>query len=249
MIAFVIAAAAYILGSLGYYTIAKRRGIDHAWLAWVPVINAWLLGCISDQYQSVTRGKIKNKRTTLLVLNIIATVLIVVVMVLVVAVLVQSWSVDYFLEDQLYADIYAGEIYVDDYYENFYTEEIPEGLMGSVMAMLFCYFVCMILGMVLAVVQYIALYDVFASCDPDNSVLYLLLSIFLGIAPFLVFACKDKDHGMPPKEPPVMPVYPGFYPQMPGQPPMYGQPPMPLQWSQPTVPPAPPAEPWEQDKE
>ena len=29
--------AAYILTSLALYTMANRRGINHAWLSWVPV--------------------------------------------------------------------------------------------------------------------------------------------------------------------------------------------------------------------
>jgi hypothetical protein len=31
------------------YTIAKRRQINHPWMAWVPVVDMYLLGCISDQ--------------------------------------------------------------------------------------------------------------------------------------------------------------------------------------------------------
>ena len=29
--------AAYVLRALGLYNIAKRRGINHAWMSWVPV--------------------------------------------------------------------------------------------------------------------------------------------------------------------------------------------------------------------
>ncbi len=31
--------AGYILSSLGFYTLAKRRGIRHPWLSWIPVAN------------------------------------------------------------------------------------------------------------------------------------------------------------------------------------------------------------------
>ena len=43
----------YVLQSLGAYTVAKRRGIHHPWLAWLPIGNVWIWGSISDQYQYV----------------------------------------------------------------------------------------------------------------------------------------------------------------------------------------------------
>ena len=60
----------YVLNSLGLFTIAERRGIRHAWLAWVPYGSVWILGSISDQYQYVAKGKVKNRRKVLLGLNI-----------------------------------------------------------------------------------------------------------------------------------------------------------------------------------
>lgn len=65
----------YVLYSLGLYTIAQRRRIRKPWLAWIPVGNLWLLGCISDQYQHMAKGKITGRRKILLGLSI-ATVAI-----------------------------------------------------------------------------------------------------------------------------------------------------------------------------
>ena len=45
----------YVLGAVGMYRIAKRRGIYHKWLAWIPIGNSWLLGCISDHYQYIVK--------------------------------------------------------------------------------------------------------------------------------------------------------------------------------------------------
>ena len=55
----------YVLQSIGLYKTAKRRGIHNAWLSWLPVGCTWIIGCISDQYQYVVRGKIRNKRKAL----------------------------------------------------------------------------------------------------------------------------------------------------------------------------------------
>lgn len=60
----------YVLHSLSLYTIAKRRGIHNSWLAWLPFGNLWILGSISDQYQYVVKGKIKNRRKVMLWLSI-----------------------------------------------------------------------------------------------------------------------------------------------------------------------------------
>ena len=69
-----VSVAMYVLQSLGLYAVAQRRGIRNAWLAWVPVANNWILGCISDQYQYVVKGKVKNRRKILLILSIATTV-------------------------------------------------------------------------------------------------------------------------------------------------------------------------------
>ena len=45
--------AVYVLRALGFYSIAKRRGINHPWMSWIPVLDLWVQGCISDQFQYV----------------------------------------------------------------------------------------------------------------------------------------------------------------------------------------------------
>ena len=70
-----VSIAMYVLTALGLYTMAKRRGINKAWLAWIPVVNCWLIGCISDQYRYVVKGQVKSKRRSLLILTIIQMIL------------------------------------------------------------------------------------------------------------------------------------------------------------------------------
>ena len=59
-------AAAYVLQGIGLFTVAKRRGIERPWLAWIPVAEMWTLGCISDRYRYVTQGIDPKLRTKLL---------------------------------------------------------------------------------------------------------------------------------------------------------------------------------------
>ncbi len=39
-----LAIGLYILNSLGLYALAKNRGLDNCWLAWIPIINLYLIG-------------------------------------------------------------------------------------------------------------------------------------------------------------------------------------------------------------
>lgn len=75
LIGLIISIVLYVFRSAGCYHIAKRRGIHNPWLAWVPVAQLWILGCISDQYQYVVRGKIRNRRKILLGLSIASFIL------------------------------------------------------------------------------------------------------------------------------------------------------------------------------
>jgi hypothetical protein len=58
-----------------------------------------------------------------------------------------------------------------------------------------------ILGIVGFVVEIMALYDLYSSCEPANNVLYLVLSLVPGIntvaRPLFLFLCREKDGGMP----------------------------------------------------
>lgn len=37
-----------VLTSIGYYTIAKNRGYDKPWFAWIPILGDYLKGAIAD---------------------------------------------------------------------------------------------------------------------------------------------------------------------------------------------------------
>lgn len=64
----------WILSSMGLHKIAKRRGIAHAWLAWLPIGREWVLGSVSDQYEHLVQNKITSRRKILLILNVAAFV-------------------------------------------------------------------------------------------------------------------------------------------------------------------------------
>lgn len=172
LLAFGFSILVYILQALGTYTIAMRRGINHPWLAWVPFGNLWILGSISDQYQYVAQGRIKNRRKILVGLQIALVVLLLAFMVFAV-----------------YC-VFQGTV----------GAALPKSMGIMALGMLAFYVVLMVLAILLSVFQYICLYNLFASCDPNSKVGYLLLCIFISVTmPFLVFSCRKKDYGMPPR--------------------------------------------------
>ena len=167
--------ALYVVQSLGYYTIAKRRGIRNGWLAWLPIGNLWIAGSISDQYQYVTKGKVKNRRKILLGLSIALLAVYVGMMVVLVAGMLVSG----------YADFGAGAIV-------------------TVLLVLLAGLALVAIAIAMLVIQYICLYDLYKSCNPDDAGLFLVLSILFSLAmPFFIFACRKKDLGMPPRRQPA----------------------------------------------
>ncbi len=180
---FGLAITAYILRSLGLYTIATRRGIKNPWFSWLPVVNQYLLGCISDQYQYVVKGKVTNRRKVMLGLNIAMCVL-------------------YILFWICYIWLFVAMIQmaVSGGSEDMVLQAIGIPFVSAMV-------ICMpIIGISIAsmVFHYIAMYDVYSSCNPKNNVLFLVLSIVFSVTePFFVFFNRKRDDGMIPQKPAV----------------------------------------------
>lgn len=164
----------YIFLSLSLFTLAKRRGILHPGLAWVPVCGArWIMGSLADQYVYFAEGKVKYQRRLLLWLEVGMYVLLGLFFALV-------------------GGLVAGAVLQNE------TQAVTMAIW-----MLLGYFLLLAEAIVFAVFQYIALYRIYKSCDPKNTTLFLVLSILFNITmPFFLFACRKKDLGMPQPEAP-----------------------------------------------
>ena len=171
LVSFAFAVVMYILQSAGMYSIAKRRGIHHPGLAWVPLACWWIMGSISDQYQYVVKGKVRNRRKLLLGLSIPTLVLSIV-------------TIGLALYNASLAMMDGGE----------------ERLILLLFVMLGLSLILFVLSTVLIVFQYIATYDLFMSCTPKNAVLFLVLNLLFGLGAVFIFACRNKDEGMPPRK-------------------------------------------------
>ena len=176
----VISLLSYVLTALAIYTIAKRRGLNKPWLAWIPVVDVWLLGSLSDQYQYVVRGRNRSKRKSLLVLGILSFVLGIAVIILAISLLTQL----------VLADM-----------QGVSEEYLLDLIMGPLLSMLGLCLPMAGIGIAYTILYYMALYDVYKSLDPSNCVLYLVLSILISVTlPFFLFFNRNKDGGMPPRK-------------------------------------------------
>ncbi len=163
----------YVLQAVGMYRIGRRRGIRHSWLAWVPIGNLWLLGSISDQYQYVVKGRERNRRRILLRLT---------VSILLICLFTSSCTIAASASKAL--GIVGGDIFMG----------------ASAAITLICYVVVVVLSVLLAIFEYMALYDLYRSCDRRVAVVFLILSlIFSPLIPLFVFAVRNKDRGMIPR--------------------------------------------------
>lgn len=168
----------YVFRSLGMYHIAKRRGIHNPWLAWLPVGQSWILGSVSDHYQYIARGKTRNYRKVLMWLEV-GLYVISLVMSIISVVTSMGAVVGAAMEMEELAIL---------------------GSMGLAGFSIIMSLVVVAASVAYSVFAYICYYDVFRSCKPENATLFLILSIFVSAAmPFLIFACRKSDEGMPPK--------------------------------------------------
>lgn len=174
-----LSVVSYILNAVGMYRIAKRRGIHHAWLSWIPIGCNWLLGSISDHYQYVAKQKVTKRRKVLLTLSIILVAVSCILGAAVAALVVLETSG-------------SGEM---------------AGSILLVALMAIAYLAMLGLAVAILVYCYIAYFDLFRSCRPAYDVLFLVLGIVFSMAlPFFVFACSGSDNGMPARRSPQSPV-------------------------------------------
>ena len=162
----------YILRSCALQRLSNDRLLSGGIWAWFPIGMWWVLGNIADDYARKARGKRRHKRIWLLWLSVvIALVAVMLAAILTVLALVAQ-------------------------------QILPEALLqpdniriiGQILAA-----ALPVLWLVRLIFGIVSLLGVYTSCDPDRAVGYLILSLLLPVTlPFILFACRERDFGMPP---------------------------------------------------
>lgn len=169
----VLTASAFLLEAYCLFVIAKRRGLSKSWLAWIPVLQLWVLGDISDRYQKGF-GKRRFMRWSLLTFCLISS-------------LVGS-LLSGMLKDLVIEFIRTGV---------FQWPSLDWFLSAGGLVL-----ITAVLALVLKILQLLALYDLFRSCQPEKAPIYLLISFLISVStPILLLLCHKKDLGLPTAEP------------------------------------------------
>lgn len=176
-----LAVVSYVLGSKGIYAIAARRGIRNPWMAWIPIANSWILGSISDQYQQRKYGEDPKLRKKLLIFSIIT----------------QSGATITPAVGSFHLNLNLG----NDSVTMVQNDEVLRTV-GIVLAVILVpiLLAMLVLTIIQTVYQYKAYYSLYASCKPQMAIAFLILSIVTPAGPFLTYACRNSDDGLPPEQ-------------------------------------------------
>ena len=151
----------YIFQAIGISKMMKSLKLNNSWMAYVPIFNTYAFGKVAEQYIKKDGRKSAKFSVILLICNFALSLLSVIMSVF-------SFSMSFATA--------SGE------------EEMT--MVMAIIVILFSLFVIACSYAVMAV-QYVALWRIFAIFAPKNATLYTVLSIFLSISPFLIFACRN----------------------------------------------------------
>lgn len=156
-------------------SLAKEYGIRRNWLTWIPLVNAWVPGSISDTYRQAVKDRKSSRRKTLVILRILRLVL---------------WGLFCFCVANGYADAAAVK-------DKGATDSIAKLMVAyAILDGLWFMLPVMILDMVGKVLWYGALYDIYRVFVPQRSIWYLLLCLIPAVnliaKPICLYACRGK---------------------------------------------------------
>jgi glucan phosphoethanolaminetransferase (alkaline phosphatase superfamily) len=187
----------YIFNALGLYGLSKNRGYKNAWISFIPLVNNYVLGGLADNI-NLYRGKKSHHRVTLLILSIVSALS---------AVITFATLISFVFDIIRYASY------------SYFDEAMLVSLVGRMLLVLFL--VCAA-AVAQTVFTAICWYKVYQDYSNGNEVLFLILSILFGIAPFFLFALRKKpaksmSYAGGYQQPPT-PPYSGGTPYSPYQP-------------------------------
>lgn len=156
----------YIIFSKSLSTLAKRRGIRHPGLIWVPYARNWQTGNIVDEYDIRKDGRDRKWRAVLMWL----------------AGIVHGGYIAMFVTG-IVSGVTAG----------ISGSEVPTAAAGIIMVVLMFAIVFASIG--LGALQYVAYYKIFESCNSSKPIKYLLIAMLVPFAfPFVFRHCRNMDN-------------------------------------------------------
>lgn len=174
----------YILTARATSAIARNRGIDKPWLAWIPYASSWTVGSIVDYHDEQLTGTSRNWKKALLGFAIAFAA---------------SYALFYTVYIVFYALFYGVGIsaIMNNPDEN-------AGMFLTVFLSFFCVVMFVAIVMSVASSAYtistaICTYKLFDVLAPEKAILYTVLSCVVPLARGICLTkCRDSQNGMPP---------------------------------------------------
>lgn len=154
----------YIFNAIGLYSISKKRGYNKAWLAFIPILNWYLMGAIADNINLAINKK-TGFRYLLLVFGGASSVFEVIKSIFFVS----------SLDDLI--------LYVED----------PMQFGGVVTSMGALNGFSGLIGIGLLIVLGFTLYRIYMDYSPNSAVVFLVFSLLFRLYPFFLFAIRNKQ--------------------------------------------------------
>ncbi len=168
-----VAIAQYVLTSLGLFKIAKGRQISYAWMAWVPVVSSFLIGRLTEDYDSKS-GYQRPWKKVLLILNIASVAGMIVFYIM------------FFIAMGFFT------------YNISYSYRFPT---GSIVLLVIAYIgiiISVVVAVGLSVFISICIYKIFEAIVPEKALKYTLLYAMVPLAGGIcLFKCGKKVNGQP----------------------------------------------------
>lgn len=161
----IICLVIFLFGAVGNYTLSKNRGYPYPWLSFIPIAGSWVLGGIADNINACN-GKQTHYRLIVTICSAVSTLAAIIVII--------------FTLIQMPNMLLASYMELDSAVVEFITQITLFSSLLSIVSILNRVFLL------------ICEYTIYQDYCPNQSVLFLLLSIFLGIDNFFLFAIRNK---------------------------------------------------------
>jgi len=177
----------FLLTGLAYYLLAKKRNISKPWLAWVPLIQTYMIGKISDDINAKYNKRTHRGRWTL-IFTITYIMFLIIAIVFIATLFINIIS----SIDLSSLDIISSEISND-------TQSVMTSLfsginMALIVAILICGIVFVVTAVISIVFQMISCYSIYYEYNNNKKALIYLVFSIIGLiligsilAPIFVF--------------------------------------------------------------
>lgn len=159
----IFSVVAYVFQGIGIMKMHEKLGLKNGWLAFVPYGNFFAIGKVAEQYVKANGKKSAKFSIIILVCGIINVIM------------------------SIFSNVLSSLTKI-------IPEVVPEGpALLILIGLLFLSLFVIAFAIFYCIIFYTALWRIFAIFSNGKATLFLVLSIFLPLQPFLIFAIRNNE--------------------------------------------------------